>query len=106
MAERIGRPQRKMFRWCQVLASATDGGCCLTPRTLDSIARNGVALRHASPLSTPGPTASTCYWISSGFYIPLKAWAERISSCLVHYELLQAAIATMCSLAATNGRAC
>jgi hypothetical protein len=56
-------------------------------------------------LSTPGPTGSTCCWIQSGFYLPVKAWKVRIRSCLVHYELVQADIATMRSIAATSGRA-
>jgi hypothetical protein len=86
---RIGPLQRRTFRWRQVLASATDGGCSLTSRTLDSIAGKGVALGRLSRLSTPGPTASTCFWIPSGFCVPVKAWAARIRSCVVHYELLQ-----------------
>ena len=80
--------------------------CFLTSRTLDSIAGKGVALRCLLPLSTPGPAASTCCWIPSGFCLPVKPWAARIRSCLVPYEFLQAAIATMRSIPATSGRAC
>jgi len=58
-----------------------------------------------SPLLTPGPTVSTCCWIPSGFCLPFMQWVARIRSSLASYELLQAAIATIRSIAATSGRA-
>jgi hypothetical protein len=51
-----------MFRRRQVLASAKDGGCSLTRRTLDSTAGTGVGLRRHSAPSTRGPIASACRW--------------------------------------------
>jgi len=78
-------------------------------RLLFGISHLGFDSREGRRAQAPFPAVhgrTKCLDVLLDFCLPVMAWAAKIRSCLVHYERLRAAIATMRSIAATSGRAC